>query len=245
MEKVTVNFLDSFNFWQDEDDGAAKCAKIKEVELQCSIILLKVANILPKEWKETFIKESFLSGGCLYGMLNDKEYSDYDIFLCDKNLAEKIKEYYSETLPNSGNTCYVYKYPDNVKCYDDNQKNTFYVTENSVTINSKYQIIYKNRFVNNNPKKTILDFDFKHCLIAFLYGKLSIFTHDPTVFFENEILLNEWKESCSLRSFARMAKYTKRGMFVSPKTIGKMLKITDSIIVDKEKVDELLSEEYY
>lgn len=200
------------------------------------------AKILPKEMFDRFLKESFIAGGSVWGVLNNNTFDDFDFFIETEEFANQIKEYFNKKLPEilgiqlDNNEL-------NGKLHFHDEKFKYIVTKNAVTIitpKDKFQIIYK---WFGKPSNILATFDFYHCMIGYIKGKIKTLPSVEDIF-SDLLIYNSSTTKCVTGSLKRIAKYNERGMKIDQYNMRKILSKLDQHGITEEDKEFLSGIDY-
>lgn len=168
-----------------------------------------VDNFLPLELREEFREKSYISGGAIFSLYHDETPKDYDFFLRDKEIIDKLYTYFKKTVPM--------KYIKGVK--QGNYKGlNLIMTDNAITI-GKYQII---TYFHGSPQEVIDEFDFKHNQFYCVDGK--IYTVSGWEYLEEKKLYYNKKRARDIcGTIIRVKKFVQRGFLITNKEMAGML----------------------
>lgn len=201
--------------------------KVSDIELFFCKITLELCKLLPEHLQKEFMNNNFISGGCIYGFIHDVEYDDYDFFLKNKNIACKIKTYFTKDFIEENNlNVSIFNEEKEQSIMKYKHKNIEYIiTDKAITIiddnGKKYQIIYG---WCGDTDYIIRQFDFHHCMFAYDNGSLQHLVYFARQDLESDaISYNEKQNKKIENSFIRMVKYINRGMKIKNMTLFSML----------------------
>ena len=224
-------------------DTKLKDKKVSDISLFFCKITLELCELLPKNLQKEFMKNSYISGGCIYGFINDIEYDDYDFFLKNKFIADKIKNHFVDEFVELHKIDVFIDKSKTIKKYFYNEVE-YIITDNAITIkkdNKKYQIIYK---LCGLPDYVVRKFDFIHCMLVYNYGTLQYCEGYIFDVESNVIIYNEETDKRIEDSFIRMLKYIRRGMIINNLSLLYMLRKVNIDYFNKtEVVRKFLSNE--
>lgn len=183
--------------------------KLRIVEEQLRRAKKEFVSMLPESIREEFNEKSYIGGGAIYSIYNNKEPKDYDFFLIDEYLAKKLHMIFSL---NSN-----LKYKSGVKI--GSFKNLHMViTDNAISI-GQFQII--TRWVGT-PKEVIGQFDFLHNHFYMYRDKIETLT-EWNYLDDNELRFNTNRVRDVANCIMRMNKFLNRGFIISNREIASML----------------------
>lgn len=172
-----------------------------------------LARLLPKCLRDKFKEQSFVGGGAIYSLYNNKTVKDYDFFLDNEELAKEIRDYFTSYIINRNEDM------ENKK-FKIGQYRGFklVVTDNAITI-GKYQII--TRWVGS-PKEVVEEFDFAHNMFYVYKGEIDTFSQWD--YLEDNILrFNDKRPRDITGCIIRSRKFIERGFKLTNKEMAKML----------------------
>lgn len=185
-----------------------KAEKILEIEK------MKLINLLPSDLRVNFYQHSYIGGGAIYCLVNDKEVKDYDFFLDDQSVVDELREHFEK------NSTLMYKGDIKIGTY---QGYRLIVTANAISIGD-YQII--TRWIGT-PTEVIGDFDFCHNMFYFRSGKIHNLTSWSNLY-TKELKFNDERARDIANCIVRMNKFLKRDFTIDNKEIAKiLLKLND------------------
>ncbi|UNY48747.1 hypothetical protein P9294_gp032 [Bacillus phage FADO] len=191
------------------DFGRRPSFKLKKVESQLKKATDKFAELLPKQFREEFKEKSFLGGGAIYCLYNGKEPKDYDFFLKDKELGDRLRTYFVD------NDRLKYKNGVLVSTYNNKR---LVVTDNAISIGD-YQIITR---WSGTPKEVIREFDFKHNMYYFCNNRIEALTKWKYLD-DNKLYYNEERARDICGTIIRVKKFVERGFTITNSEMSKML----------------------
>jgi len=169
-------------------------------------------SIKDESLKEEVKEKFFITGGCIPSMLMDEFVSDFDVYFTDKEIGEKIRNYYSVLLipkheEEKSNDCIKFIYKEEVS------KSSFlplFISPQAITLTDKLQLVTK---FYGSPEEVVKEFDWEHIKSYFKYPKLYI--NDATYRLINEKELIYTGSKYPLSSMLRTRKYLKKGWSIS------------------------------
>lgn len=197
--------------------------KLQEINKNLAHVKKELISLLPVKFRKVFKDNSFIAGGCIYSLYNDLEVKDYDFFVTNQEIANKLLVYFSN-----------YNGLDSHKNWEI-LKGTYkglelIVTDNAITI-GKYQIII--RWVGS-IEDVVSQFDFKHNMFYFHNGEIGTLS-DFKYLQDNKLLYNEDRARDICGTLIRVNKFVKRGMNIYPEEMAKiLLKLHDVGFADNE-----------
>ena len=144
--------------------------------------------------KEIIKNNTFVTGGCIPSMLMDEFVNDFDIYFYNSYDADKVKYYYKN------------------KKFNKNDKFKLgLITENSINLSDKIQLIIK---WSGTPWEITKNFDWQHIKSYYKYPDELNLTDDVyKLIVEKELVYTGSKYPLS--SLLRLKKYIKKGWFIS------------------------------
>jgi hypothetical protein len=205
-----------------------------------------IESIKDEDVKTIFKEKSFITGGCIPSAIVGEFVNDFDIYLMNKEDADKVRKYYTDLKFDK----------------KDLSKEKVYlpklITENSVNLTDKVQVILK--FVGT-PDEVTKHFDWQHIKSYFTIKDGLKLTEDVyRLVIEKELIYTG--SNYPLSSLLRLRKYLQKGWTVSTKTMIHIILdtvaameqnnvfreyIADSCSYDdkfKEKVEDSIEEEF-
>ncbi|MDY7043609.1 hypothetical protein RVS70_05260 [Virgibacillus sp. M23] len=178
---------------------------VKQVESERN----SLSELLPSYFREDFIKESFVSGGCIYSYHHDQEPKDIDVFIRSEDLVDELSDYFNRQR--------VFKKRSNVRVGKYRDHNLV-LTDNAISIR-KYQIITR---WTGEPEKIVSQFDFKHNMFWVQDGRFYSLV-DFSYLEGDKVRYNEQRARDICGTIMRIPKFIKKGMKVPKEEIAKML----------------------
>lgn len=184
----------------------------------------KITNIIKNK--------TYITGGCIPSMLMNEYVNDFDFYFINESDANIVKKFYEARKINSKD-----KYKLKL------------VTENSINLDDKIQLIIK---FAGEPETVIKNFDWAHIKSYYKYPDQLNLTDDVyKLIIEKELIYTGSKYPLS--SLLRLRKFIKKGWFVSTKTmLYIMLEVVQafhnpdkSYIEDINKIEDKSIIKYY
>lgn len=182
--------------------------RYKDIKVILNFHFNSLKYMLPENLQEEFVKNAFISGGCIHSLFNNKEVNDYDFFIRDKDFGNRVREYFQP---------YATQQLGNIKTGNYKCQNLI-ISKYAITIGD-YQII--TRFVGE-PEEVVEQFDFKHNMFAFIDGNFERFT-DMDYLYDNFLHFNEKRARDICGTIMRVPKMINKGFKVTKKEMSKML----------------------
>ena len=172
----------------------------QHLDLKFEEFLLKVEDL---EIRRLLKEKAYFAGGCIYCLRNDKPVKDYDLFLIDDEIIERLTKikmwsYISDYAVSCGKFQVVIKYfgePDLCVGQFDFKHNMHYYFPGE----SKIHCAYADEFIEEEPS-----------FERFIYLET------------NELFFNENRARDIEGVFLRIEKFTNRGMTISKETKKKI-----------------------
>lgn len=190
-------------------------------------------HYIPEYLREGFRSESYISGGCIYSLYNNKDPKDYDFFVHTESLANELRDYYLSLVVDQDDIEYK---SVNIVHYGGER---IVVTKNAISIGNKYQIITK---FTGTPKEVVEQFDFKHNM--FYYHKGLIMTLSDWDYLDsNQLVYNEQRARDISGTIIRIPRFIERGMKITNEEVCKMLRKLKEVGFT-EREDEIIENTY-
>ncbi|MNW52478.1 hypothetical protein D3C74_299990 [compost metagenome] len=165
--------------------------------------------MLPIEFQAQFDRLSYIGGGCIFSLYNNKEPKDFDFLVHKSFPVDRFREYFIDQCGYHG---------DNI------HGGTFcgsplLVTDNAISI-GKYQIITR---WTGTPEEVINDFDFAHNMF---YWEEYVGIHtlsDWKYLKSNELVYNEKRARDIVGTLMRVPRFVSRGMKIKHSELAKIL----------------------
>jgi hypothetical protein len=193
-----------------------KLNKVKE-ELEKARSFL--TQRLPLELRKEFEQKAFIGGGAIYSLYNGSEPNDYDFFLTDKDLVNRLREAIIKHLNDFSNPESLYINEKENMIHGSVFGHRYLITDNAISVDGKYQII--TRWVGE-PEEVISEFDFKHNM--YCYRNKELHTYSQWDYLEdNKLRYNEKRARDICGTIIRVKKFVERGHTITNREMSKML----------------------
>lgn len=182
-------------------------------------------SIEDKEIRALIKKHGYVTGGAIPCMLMDDYVNDYDIYLNNKEVVDKVLAYFKNDNKVS-TTNDIDSIIDNIKTTPTPKKfKVNLITNNSINFSDKIQIVVG---FYGEPEQVIKSFDFAHIKSYFLLDNSELVVKEDVykLIFEKELVYTG--SSYPLSSFLRTKKYIKKGWNI---TNTEMIKIALDMVV--------------
>lgn len=182
--------------------------KIELIEDKLKQEHINLVNLIPEHYKDRFNESSYIAGGCIYSLYNEKIPKDYDFLLDSEDLGDELREYFMDVAGYHGTGISGGTY-----------KNLpLVITDNAISI-GKYQII--TRF-KGRPEDTVITFDFCHNMFYWKDGTIETLS-DFKYLSSKELKFNSKRPRDIVGTISRISKFVSRGMFIRQREVAKML----------------------
>ncbi|MBT7350628.1 hypothetical protein HN803_07665 [candidate division WWE3 bacterium] len=171
--------------------------KTKQVEKLLKGVMTDFFSHIADEKIEKIISHGYITGGCIPSMLIGEWVNDYDIYLISEKHAKAVRRFFQQRF-DTGNKYEKY--------------NVSLITENSINLTDKIQIITK--FVGV-PDQVIHKFDWAHIKSVYDIGseKLELCENIFQLLMEKELVYTG--SEYPLSSLLRTRKFIKKGWSIS------------------------------
>ena len=183
---------------------------MKWVEIKLEKARQDLINILPEDLRDDFSKESYIAGGAIYSIWNNKPVKDYDFFVRSEELVEKIRNHTEFMRVWQGEKGSV-----KIGTY---LGYTLIITDNAISIGD-YQII--TRWVGT-PKEVIEEFDFKHNMYYYENNKIHSLVGWKYIK-DNKLIYNEKRARDICGTIIRVKRFVEKGFTITNSEMAKML----------------------
>lgn len=182
--------------------------KLKEISNHLREVKNELIRLLPTQLWQQFEAEAYISGGCIYSLYHDKKPKDYDFFLVNQSLVDKLREYFIDRAGYKGSDL-------SGGVYDGLP---LLVTNNAISI-GKYQII--TQWVGE-PNEVIQEFDFKHNMYYWRNTRVNAVC-DWSYLKGKALVYNEQRARDIVGTIVRVPRFIQRGMTITQKEMSKVL----------------------
>lgn len=186
-------------------------------------------KLLPSELQYQFSKEAYIAGGSIHCLYKGKEVSDFDFFIESEELKDKLVNYFNSL----SNLKVKFKGGVSMKLGTYSGRKLV-ITENAISI-GKFQIVLRDI---GTPEEVVSKFDFKHNMFYAKDNKL-VGLVDESVLDLEELRFNDERARDIVSTIVRVSKFQKKGWYISPNEMGKMLLKLSEVGFTEEEIDML------
>lgn len=183
-----------------------------------------ISNIEDKSLATQLELNIIVAGGAITSLAENTPVHDYDVYLTDEKLAVKLINYYRRKLhPEDKDVHYadlavLKKSLPNGRVEAKGEYSPTFVTENSITLTNKIQII--TRYIGS-PAYILSNFDFQHTLAYWFRGKIKLPAATLLALIRKELVYVNSKYP--IASLFRVLKFTERGYSISREEMLKII----------------------
>lgn len=182
-----------------------KMAEILKIEKD------KLIELLPEQFQEKFRQNSYIAGGAIYCLRNDKEVKDFDFFVESKEFADELMTYFKSLFNRELRQTLKGKY----------RGLDLIITKYAISI-GKYQVITK---YYGKPKDVVSEFDFKHNMFWFKDNDIICHSTSSWEYIDdNKLYFNENRPRDISGILLRIPKFIERGMEIDKREVAKIIK---------------------
>lgn len=195
-----------------------------------------IVNHLEGKAKQLVKNKTFIAGGAIRSLYNDKDINDYDLYFTDAESASEFKTLISNGLNEGIPFSNVDEMRLNFRACTENAI-TFYIEE----IQKNVQFILK---YSGQPIFVIKKFDFTNSMAYYEpQTNFLLLTEDFKIANNSKILIFNNDSYSPAVSFERMLKFSKQGYNIPRSTVLNLIETIASL--PKEKKDEYLTGKGY
>lgn len=151
---------------------------------------------IPIKYQKQFRENAFIAGGCIYDLANDREPKDYDFFVSNRKLVNKLANAFR-------NGTAIRAYSNNAITFGDGE----------------YQIVTK---YIGSPEDVVGQFDFKHNMFYFYHGKV-VGLVEQSYLKSKRLVFNAERARDIAGILLRIPKFISRGMTITNSELASII----------------------
>ena len=190
---------------------------------------LKLIDLLPLHLQEQFKEESFIAGGSIYSVYNNKPVNDIDVFIESLELKIALGVYFKRV--DGLTTLKRGKQKVKIGIYKGRK---LVITDNAITIGN-YQIILREI---GEASDVVSRFDFKHNMYYIknhkFYSVAEIFYLDL-----NQLIFNDNRSRDVAGALMRVHKFIEKGFTISQKELATILLRLSKVGFNEHEIEAL------